>query len=182
MTVDAIQHVHQEFIYWQCQLRKYSARKLQGRPTTGLCPELVVDDRSMGSITTILLPVKAEVEAGYLNHLYKTTYDPGERRTNAIRYFQSGYYQQPGEFSGELSASAPVRADWMNNIIEAEIVELIFEQDAREWQLPCEPLQLDESDSRRQFTLAHNRLFNSYLAPDTGVILFSPVWEWASKR
>ena len=171
----------QEFIYWQCQIRKYSARSLEGQLTSGTRPELVVDNNILGSITTVLLPVGTVDETGYLDHIFKKTHDPGERRKNAIKYFQSNYYQQPGLFGGELSATAPAQSGWVETVVSADTVELRFNQGPTNWRIVCEARLLANTNTQRLFTLAHNRLFNSALSPQVAVLLFSPDWISAKK-
>ena len=167
------------FVYWQCQIRKFSVRKLQARPTSGIRPELFLDGSSIGIITTLIVPEFPDDDISHLKHAYQKTFDPNKRRENALKYLQSEFYQFPQRFNGELTALAAKGADWVKRVIQADQVELLFDQDSRQWRLCCETEILSTDDQRWQFTLAHNQLFNHTLTLDIDVILFRPVWDQA---
>jgi len=166
-----------EFAYWQCQIRKFSARNLQAKPTSGMRPDVVIDAKSLGSITTLLVPTQPIDDIAHLKHAYQKTYDPNKRRENALKYLQADFYQSPHRFSGEITALAAKGANWIKEISQAKTVELNFDQDAKHWRLTCTSETLSKDDLRWQFTLAHNQLFNHTLTTNIDVILFKPIWD-----
>ena len=169
--------VKSEFIYWQCQIRKFSVRNLEARPTSGICPDLVIDENEIGIITTLLVPLAPEDDISHLNHAYQQTFDPLKRRENALKYLQSDFYQFPHRFSGELTALAAKGASWVDKVMAANQVQLLFNQESRSWQFNSEVEVLSPEDPRGRFTLAHNRLFNHTLTTNIEVILFKLIWD-----
>lgn len=166
-----------EFTYWQCQIRKFSVRNLEARPTSGIRPELILNGDSIAVITTLLVPESPDHDISHLKHAYQKTFDPKKRREDALKYLQSEFYQFPYRFSGELTALAGKGSNWVQRVADADQVELFFEQDSRQWQLSCATELLSMDDQRWQFTLAHNQLFNHTLTTNVDVILFKPVWD-----
>ena len=169
--------IDKQFIYWQCQIRKHAMRNAQGRPSTGMRPELIVDDESLGFITTLLVPSSPEIDTSHFQHLYQKTFDPKIRREGALKYLQSEFYQMPGAFNGELCALAAKHSTWADKVVNAKNRQLVFNQESRQWQFHCEVQRLLNDDSRWQFSLAHNRMFNSSLTTQVEVLLFKPIWE-----
>ena len=165
------------FVYWQCQIRKHSARELEYKPTSGIYPELFLDDASLGHVITLLVPNSPSDDISHLQHVYNKTYDPKKRREDALKYLQSEFYQVTAAFDGELTVLAAKKAAWVDKVFSATIVKLIFEQNSKQWQVPCSVKILNHDDERWQFTLAHNQLFNHTLTTDIQVLLFEPQWE-----
>ncbi len=165
------------FVYWQCQIRKFSVRNLEARPTSGIRPELIIDGNSIGVITTLLVPEFPDDDTSHLKHAYQKTFDPKLRRENALKYLQSEFYQFPHRFNGELTALAAKGANWVKRVANEQRIELHFDQDSSRWKLSCESELLTTDDQRWQFTLAHNQLFNHTLTTNVDVILFKPLWD-----
>lgn len=165
------------FVYWQCQIRKHSARELEYRPTTGICPEIFVNNVSLGFLTTLLVPSSPTHDISHLKHVYNKTHDPKKRREDALKYLQSEFYQVTDCFNGELTALAAKNVPWVEKVLSANTVKLIFEQHSKQWQVPCDVQRLKKYyDLRWQFTLAHNQLFNHALTTDIQVLMFDPLW------
>ena len=165
------------FVYWQCQIRKHSARELEYKPTSGIYPELLLDDKSAGHVITLLVPNSPEHHISHLSHVYNKTYDPNKRREDALKYLQSEFYQITQAFNGDLAVLAGKNAPWVDKVLAAASVKLVFEQNSKQWQVPSEVKILAEDDPRWKFTLAHNQLFNHTLTTDIQVLLFDPLWE-----
>ena len=165
------------FVYWQCQIRKHSARELEYRPTSGIYPELFLDDVSQGHVITLLVPKSPAHDISHLQHVYNKTFDPKKRREDALKYLQSEFYQVTEAFNGELTVLAAENAPWVNKLLDATTLKLVFEQNSKQWQVPCSVHILNNDDLRWQFTLAHNQLFNHTLTTDIQVLLFDPQWD-----
>ena len=174
--------VSNRFVYWQCQIRKHSARELEYRPTSGIYPALFLDEEKIGHVITLLVPRTPAHDISQLQHIYNKTYDPNKRREGALKYLQSEFYQVPAEFNGELTVLAAKKASWVDSVLQAAAVRLVFEQDSRQWQLPCNMQLLADDDLRWQFTLAHNQLFSHALTNDIQVLHFNPVWDSAKEN
>ncbi len=164
-----------EFVYWQCQIRKFSVRNLQGRPTAGMCPQISTKMKQFGSLITLIVPKHPAADIGYLKHAYLQTHDPKQRQENALKYLQSEFYQMPGRFNGEMTALTITNTEWTKQMLNQENVRLDFNQDLRHWRVDCQVEYLAQDDQCWQFTLAHNQLFNQNLTTDIQVILFKPL-------
>ena len=169
--------VSKSFVYWQCQIRKHSARELEYKPTSGVCPEIFVDSVSLGLVTTLLVPSSPAHDISHLKHVYNKTYDPKKRREDALKYLQSEFYQVTAGFDGELTVLAAKKSPWVEKVLNANTVKLVFEQHSKQWQVPCAAQILSKDDLRWQFTLAHNQLFNHALTTDIQVLMFDPLWD-----
>jgi hypothetical protein len=174
--------ISKKFVYWQCQIRKHSARELEYKPTSGICPELFLDDNSLGHVITLLVPNSPAHDVSHLQHVYNKTFDPKKRREGALKYLQSEFYQVTTEFEGELTVLAAKKAAWVDKAIRATAVKMVFEQNSKHWQVPCNVRKLTQVDMRWQFTLAHNQLFNHALTTDIQVLLFEPLWQTVKEK
>ena len=177
MSSIPIPSISKSFVYWQCQIRKHSARELEYKPTSGIYPELFLDDVSLGHVITLLVPNSPTHDISHLQHVYNKTYDPKKRREDALKYLQSEFYQVTAGFDGELTVLAAKKASWVEKVLAASAIKLVFEQNSKQWLVPCAVQILPEDDLRWQFTLAHNQLFNHTLTTDIQVLLFDPQWE-----
>jgi len=110
-------------------------------------------------------------------HMVRKTFDPADRFSNAQRYFFEAYYQRPAEFAGELTALCSADSQIVNQLVEAELCELHFDQFSQKYTLPCSVKLLDPLHAYHQFTYWHNHLFNPTLPPDINVLAFLPKWS-----
>jgi len=174
--------IRKAFMRWQCRVRQTAMRDYAGRPDDSITPALYLsgEDVPMGHVITLINKAPGYSVTPELQHMAAKTNDPAERREKAIQFFSSTYYQKAGEFSDILTSTFPPESPGAAAIHEAKTVRLRFEAYAQAWDLPCKVWKLAGHNPLYQATLAHNRLFNPDLHPDTVVLGFEPDWGSAT--
>lgn len=166
------------FLKWQCRVRQIAMRDNHGRPDDAITPGLTLpgEPEPLGHIITLLNKAPGYSVTPELQHMAAKTNDPAQRRDQAIRFFSATYYQKAAEFSDILTATFPPGSPGAATIREAEQVHLKFEAYAQVFDLHCRVWRLGPQNPLYQATMAHNRLFNPALPPDTEVLGFEPDW------
>lgn len=167
------------FLRWQCRVRQMAMRDNSGRPDDGIMPQLTLtgDTEPMGHIITLINKSPGYSVTPELMHMAAKTNDPAQRRDQAIRFFSSSYYQKAGEFSDILTATFPPGSKGAETIREAKTVRLRYDAYAQIFDLSCKVWRLAGHNPLYQATMAHNRLFNPDLHPQTEVLGFEPDWS-----
>ena len=168
------------FLGWQCRVRQLAVRQHEGRPTPGMRPHVRLDGVAAGEITTLLVKSDAAPHVARFRYMYLRTQDPDERRTSAVELLADAYYQRPQEFSDRLTALFGQRAGLADRLRNAGQCVLSFRQFSQRYVIPCAVAELSPSDPSFEFTLTHNRLFNSGMPPGVRVLGFAP--EWGASR
>ena len=167
-----------DFLYWQCRIRQHSARQDDGRPTAGMCPEVIVDDdTSLGQIVTLIIKQSPEHSTDQFRHMVKKTQDPAERWEGAKRVLSSLYYQDPKEFSDGLTALFGPGSKICAKLIESANCILVFEQNNQRFRVPCKVVDLPADTPNYQATFWHNSLFNPNIPGDIKILAFFPNWS-----
>lgn len=171
--------IRSAFLKWQCRVRQNAMRDLAGRPDDGIMPAVYLPDESepMGHIITILNKAPGYSLAAEMTHMAAKTNDPAQWRDQAIQFFSATYYQKAKEFSDLLTATFPPGSPGAATIRETEHVRLVFDAYNQVFDLTCKVWRLAGHNPLYQATMAHNRLFNPGLPPDTEVLGFEPDWE-----
>lgn len=166
------------FLKWQCRVRQNAMREYDGRPDDGITPALYLpgEDEPLGHIITLMNKSPGYSVTPELNHMIAKTNDPAQRRDQAIRFFSSAYYQKAAEFSDILTATFPPQSPGAAQIREAGQVRLVFDAFAQVFDLNCKVWRLAEHNPLHQATMAHNKLFNPAIPPDTVILGFEPDW------
>ena len=167
------------FLKWQCRVRQIAMRDSDGRPDDGIMPALYLsgEDEPLGHIITLMNKTPGYSVTAELQHMAAKTNDPAQRRDQAIRFFSAAYYQKAAEFSDILTATFPPGSPGAATIREADEVRLVFDAYAQSFDLTCKVWRLAEHNPLYQSTMAHNKLFNPALHPDTEVLGFEPIWD-----
>lgn len=170
------------FLKWQCRVRQVAMRDNQGRPDDAITPALFLpgEEEPMGHIITLLNKSPGYSVTSELLHMAKKTNDPAQRRDQAMQYLSATYYQKAAEFSDILTATFPPGSPGAARVREAGSVRLKFDAYAQMFDLGCKVWKLAPHNPLHQATMAHNRLFNPALHPDTEVLGFEPDWELSS--
>jgi hypothetical protein len=170
--------LRQEFMRWQCRVRQIAMRDNQGRPDDAITPEVSLPDapEPMGQIITVLSKSPGFSVTPELLHMARKTNDPAQRRDQALQFFASTYYQKPAEFSDILTATFPPGSPGAAKIHAAGNCTLRFDAYAQTFVLACKVWRLAPHNPLHQATMAHNRLFNPAIPPDTEVLGFEPDW------
>ena len=167
------------FLKWQCRVRQIAMRDNAGRPDEAISPALYLPgaDEPLGHIITLLSKSPSYSVTPELNHMIAQTNDPAQRRDQAIRFFSATFYQKASEFSDILTATFPPGSPGAARIRRAKEIRLVFDAYAQKFDLTCKVWKLARHNPLYQSTMAHNRLFNPGLSPDTEILGFEPDWS-----
>jgi len=167
------------FLGWQCRLRQMAVRQSGGRPMRGMCPHLIVggEEAARAAEITVLIVQRDSFEStAQFRHIVRRTRDPAERHENAVKFLSSAYYQQPREFSDELTALFGPGLPLVARLLQAGACTLEFDQYSQGYRLPCAVRRITQSEPAYQATYWHNAMFNPNLPADVEVIGFKPDW------
>jgi hypothetical protein len=166
------------FLRWQCRVRQMSMRDNDGRPDDGIMPDVILPGQTepLGAVITVLNKSPGYSVTPELTHMAAKTNDPAQRRDQAIRFLAAGHYQKAAEFSDILTATFPPDSPGAATIRKAGACTLVFDAFAQRFDLSCKVWKLARHNLLYQSTMAHNRLFNPALPPDTVVLGFEPNW------
>jgi hypothetical protein len=184
-----------EFIAWQCRLRRRAMREAGGRPSPGMCPRAFDNSGDLISEAIVVLLARADSAAiaPLLEFQFKRTQDPLDRYEKAVTALSAEYYQRPANFTGVLSALFGGESSTVNRLwgtLDAEFdatpssaaCVLEFEEANSGYRVPCDVELLSPDDAVYRATYWHNALFNPNLPPDVTVLAFKPDWLHASRR
>lgn len=167
------------FLRWQCRVRQMAMRDHDGRPDDAVMPAVLLpgSDKPMGHIITLMSKSPGYSVTAELVHMMARTNDPAQWREAALRFLSAGYYQKAEEFSDILTATFPPGSPGAAQIREAQECRLLFDAYAQKFDLKCKVWHLAPHNLLHQATMAHNRLFNPNMPPDTVVLGFEPDWK-----
>ena len=169
------------FLGWQCRLRQFSMRELEGRPSPGMQPDIALPGGTgFESVTLLIVRDDPTVFTQEFRHMVRRTRDPKQRYESAIKYLSSTYYQHPKEFSDRLAALFADGSAAAAALRGAEHVTLAFGEKNQSYRIPAEVRRLVESDPAWQATYWHNHLFNPNMPGDVEVLQFVPDWAHAT--
>lgn len=174
--------LRQAFMKWQCRVRQLSMRETDGRPDDAIMPAVHINgqDEPMGHIITLLNKAPGYSVTPEFEHMAKKTHDPAQRRDTALKFLSATYYQKAAEFSDILTATFPPDSDGARTIRRADSCRLVFDAYSQRFDLQCKVWKLAPHNLLFQATMAHNRLFNPGIPPDTVVLGFEPDWNACS--
>jgi len=170
--------LRQTFMKWQCRVRQLNMREGEGRPDDATMPAVYLNgaDEALGHIITVMNKAPSYSVTPEFQHMAKKTHDPAQRRSDAMKFLSSTYYQKANEFSDVLTATFPPKSDGALKIRRAETCRLVFEAYSQRFDLACKVWKLAQHNSLYQATMAHNSLFNPAIPPGTVVLGFEPDW------
>jgi hypothetical protein len=184
-----------EFIAWQCRLRRRAMREAGGRPSPGMCPRAfdTRGDLICDGIVVLLARADSAAIAPLLEFQFKRTHDPLDRYEKAVTALSAEYYQRPGNFTGVLSALFAGESPKINRLLsqfDAEVEAapstagcvLAFQEANRGYRVPCDVELLSPDDPLYRATYWHNALFNPNLPPHVTVLAFEPDWLHAGRQ
>ena len=177
--------LQEEFITWQCRVRKEAVRVYGGRPRAGMRPGVGRRDGSLISEITVLLAEEdPRAHTDLFRHIVRQTPDPKKRYESAVKLLAAEYYGRPESFSGMLTAQFSHDSAIASELVEAGRCVLAFAQGARAYGLPSAVEQLVSSDANHQATYWHNHLFNPCPPGKIRVLEFRPIWAegWRLNR
>ena len=174
--------LHDAFLRWQCRIRQNAMRENLGRPDDGIMPNLGLIEKSepIGRIITVLCKAPAYSMTSEMRHMFQNTFDPMQRRQQAVQFFSEFYYRTMAEFSDILTATFAPGSEMAKIICGAGTCKLTFECYGQRFNLVCTLLTLAKDTPLFQATWWHNMLFNPDLHPDTQILGFEPNWACSS--
>ncbi len=166
------------FLRWQCRVRQIAMRENMGRPDDAITPALTLtgETKPTGHIITVLSKAPPFSKTPELQHMFRRTHDPAQRREKAIQLFSEIYYQKAREFTDILTATFPPGSSDAAAISAAGNCTLTFEAYGQRYDLLCKVRTLDKTDPLYQATWWHNMLFNPNMHPNTVIFGFEPDW------
>ena len=172
------ERLRDHFVGWQCRIRADAMRRRAGRPTPGMCPQVLNAAGAAGApaVTTLLVRREPDTFAPEFRHLARRTHDPRDRREAALALLAERYYQHARDFSDVLTATFAAESPLAADLEREGRCVLAFAQDGQRYRLPCAVQALGRDDPRREETWWHNALFNPQLPPDVPVLAFAPRW------
>ncbi len=172
------------FMKWQCRVRQMAMRDNDGRPDEAIMPAVILpgQDAALGHIITVMNKAPGHSVTPEMEHMAAKTNDPAQIRDQAIRFLSASHYQKADEFSDILTATFPPESPGAAQIHEARQCRLVFEAYSQCFDLTCKVWRLAPHNLLHQATMAHNRLFNPQMPPDTVVLGFEPDWSASSAR
>lgn len=172
------------FIAWQCRLRQIAMRDGGGRPSPGMTPQLSLASGEvlMPALTVLVVPRDPEETTTFFEFQARKSNDPRQVYEAGLKFLQADYFHKPARFEDRVVAQFGGGSQAAERLIAAEECLLTFEQFSQVWILACTASRLHNNDPARAHVLAHNRLFNPKMAPDTQVLSFQPVWGKAQAQ
>lgn len=167
----------QHFMTWQCRLRQIIMREREGKPDTSITPEVFVDDESLGFIITLLVKSGPYSKIPELQHMFRKTNDPADRRKSALTLFSETYYQRSTEFSDVLTSTFQEHSEGAKALRKAGHCRLKFDAYNQSFDVHCKIWRLSENNPLWQGTYWHNLLFNPSLSRSSVILGFEPNWS-----
>ena len=114
-------------------------RRRAGRPSRGMCPEVLsaAGDTLAPAVTTLLVRREADSFAPEFRHLIRRTHDPRDRREAALALLAERYYQYARDFSDLLTATFAADSALAADLVREGRCVLAFDQDSQRYALPC---------------------------------------------
>ena len=177
-TAPRAERLRNHFVGWQCRIRADAMRRSSGRPSPGMCPQVLsaAGEELAPAVTTLLVRREVESFAPEFRHLARRTHDPRDRREAALALLAERYYQHARDFSDLLTATFASGSALADDLVREGRCVLAFAQDSQRYELPCSVSLLRTDDPRRDETWWHNALFNPQLPPDIPVLAFASRW------
>ena len=170
-----------QFLAWQCRLRRIAVREHGGQPSRGMRPRLLHrSGRELSPALTVLLVPKEPAEStGFFRHQVLSNQDPRALYEKGLTFLQADYFQAPDTFAERLLAVLPAGSDLAAVLAANGTCVLQFDEGGQRYELACAVRALEPGDAERDATIWHNRLFNPSLPDAARVFAFKPDWSKA---
>jgi hypothetical protein len=167
-----------QFLSWQCRLRRIAMREHGGQPSRGMRPRLLHrSGRELSpALTVLLVPKKPAESTAFFRHQVLSNQDPRTLYEKGLSFLQADYFQEPEIFNDRLAAVLPAASDLAEDLAGAGTCVLQFDEDGQRYELPCAVRVLESGDAAREAAIWHNRLFNPTLPDEASVLSFKPDW------
>ena len=174
--------IQNHFIGWQCRVRQYAMRNGEGRPTSGMRPDVFLEDGEevSSALTLLLVPAQPQESIQQFRFMALKTQDPQERYKKAIELLSSSFYQNVENFSGLMTGVFSMSSETVKRLTKNQRCVLEFDFQQQKFRIPAGIKVLLKKNPVYEFTYWHNFLFNPYLSPDVTVLGFEPDWKGSS--
>lgn len=174
--------IQNHFIGWQCRVRQYAMRNGEGRPTSGMRPNVFMEngEEVSSALTLLLVPAQPLESIHQFRFMSQKTHDPQERYKKAMQLLSSTFYQHIEDFSGLMSGLFSNDSRIAKTLQKNERCVLEFDYQRQSFNIPCSIGEFSKDKQGYEFTYWHNLLFNPYLSPEVKVLGFEPDWSEAS--
>ena len=110
--------IQNHFIGWQCRVRQYAMRNGEGRPTSGMRPDVFLEDGEevSSAFTLLLVPAQPQESIQQFRFMALKTQDPQERYKKAIELLSSSFYQNVENFSGLMTGLFSMNSEIVNRL------------------------------------------------------------------
>ena len=174
--------IQNHFIGWQCRVRQYAMRNGEGRPTSGMRPDVLLEDGKevASAVTLLLVPDLLQDSIRQFRFMALKTQDPQERYKKAIQLLSSTFYQNVENFSGLMTGVFLMNSETVNRLTKNQRCVLEFDFQQQKFRVPAGIKVLLKNIPEYEFTYWHNFLFNPHLSPNVTVLGFEPDWSESS--
>ena len=127
------------FMRWQCRVRQIAMRENLGRPDDASTPmvQLACTHEPLGKIITVICKSPEYSTTPELQHIYRHTNEPAQRREKALQLLSETYYQKHAEFSDMLTATFTAKSEIAIALEKAAVCQLTFDAYGQQFELVC---------------------------------------------
>ena len=174
--------IQKHFLGWQCRVRQYAMRNGGGRPTSGMRPDVLLEDGKevASAVTLLLVPDLLQESILQFRFMALKTQDPQERYKKAVQLLSASFYQNVENFSGLMTGVFSRSSETVNRLKKNQRCVLEFDFQQQKFRVPVGIKVLLKKNPKYEFTYWHNFLFNPHLSPDVTVLGFEPDWSNSS--
>jgi len=174
--------IQKHFIGWQCRIRQYAMRNDEGRPTSGMQPDVLLEDGKevASAVTLLLVPDQLQESILQFRFMALKTQDPQERYKKAVQLLSASFYQNVEQFSGLLTGLFSRSSETVKMLVKKRRCVLKFDYQQQSYRIPASVKDFPKEEQAYEFTYWHNFLFNPHLSPDVIVLGFEPDWSDSS--
>ncbi|MDJ0776953.1 MAG: hypothetical protein QNJ16_21940 [Rhodobacter sp.] len=167
---------YDDFIAWQCRLRKHSMRELGGRPTTGMSAGIhsVNGGDEQARLSFLILHRDPAERTAEFSHIVRKTQDPTQWIKNGLRILAERHYQDAEPFDRRLTALFSLDSSVAYALLKAGACHLKFSEKSIGHAFDFDVESLDRDDPLFAATYWHNHLFNPTLPGQVRVLAFTP--------
>jgi len=167
---------YEDFIRWQCRLRKHAMREGNGRPTQGMSAGIhaISGGEEQARINFLINRKNPAERTAEFRHIVRKTQDPSQWTKNGLRILAEMHYHENDQFVNPLTALFSIDSSIAYALLKAGQCSLRFTEGSVEYQFDFDVHSLDHDDEYYQATYWHNHLFNPTLPGKVRILAFTP--------
>lgn len=167
---------YQEFIAWQCRLRKLAMRERGGRPSAGMSAGVhsVAGGDEQARINLLINRADCTDRTREFRHIIRKTHESSQWVKNGLRILAELHYHETDQFVNELTALFSHDSSIAYALLKAGQCQLRFAEASIEHVFDFDVYSLGQDDELFQATYWHNHLFNPTLPGKVRVLAFKP--------